>query len=120
MQTEIFFSQCLVFSGVLLNPRPGSQIGADFQADFARFLRSKADLPQGRLPLKRDVTTKSFQPFQNICISAIQQGKCPSSSASVTVPKYWMESGSYSFQILTFFFFKLTHADIQYFVLLFG
>lgn len=53
MQTEIFFSQHLVFSRVLLNPQPGSQIGADFQADITRFLRSKADLPQGRLPRKR-------------------------------------------------------------------
>lgn len=53
---------------------PGSQSRADFQANLARILRSEADLPQGRFPLKRNALSKSRQLFQHVLISAQYSG----------------------------------------------
>lgn len=71
MEVEIFLSKHLELSGFLPSLQSGSQSKADFQADLARILRFKTDLPQGRFPLKRDVISKSCHPFQDFFISAV-------------------------------------------------
>lgn len=81
-EAEIFLSKHLQLSGLLQILQPGSWSVVDFQADLAKILRSKADLPQGRFPLKKDVMSKSCQPFQDCFISTIHSGNWPSSSAS--------------------------------------
>lgn len=76
--------------------QPGSQSGIDFQADLARILRSKADLPQGRFPLTPSPVSLSktvpFLPYtQETGLPALQVRKPYGCQ---------MKLGSDSFQIL--------------------